>query len=521
MDLNYYFSLFLRRSHWFILVLLVCTVIGIGLARMLPTVYGAEARLVVESEQIPDELAASTVQTQATEQLQIIQQRILTRNILVEMANRLSIYGDRQANGEPPLDAADIVEDLRRRIKIEISGSSPAQRRGDPQATIVTVSFEAPTAQLAAAVTNEVVTLILREDVSMRTRVARQTLEFFEQDVEKLDRELSRKSAQIQTFKERNISSLPDSLDFRRSQQAAAQERLTQFERQEALLRDRRDRMIQLQGSADTSVELPSSTARSPEQQQLQQLKDERISLLAVLSPENPKVRVLEQRIAALEKIVAEQLVGTAVNESGQPMTAFDIQMADLEGQISYLVQQKEDARAEIEQLTASIAETPGNAIALATLEREYDAVQDQYNRAVANKARAETGDMIEALSKGQRISVIEQAIAPSAPTSPNRPVIAAAGIGGGMLAGLGLIALIELLTVGIRRPVDLVNGLGITPFATLPYLRSEDDIRRRRLIIWGSVVVALLGFALALWAIHSYLIPLDLLAERIRRAFG
>jgi uncharacterized protein involved in exopolysaccharide biosynthesis len=83
MDLKFYFSLFLRRLPWFLLLLALGSAIGITLARVLPPVYVAQARLVVESEQIPDSLAASTVQTKATEQLQIIQQRILTRATLI------------------------------------------------------------------------------------------------------------------------------------------------------------------------------------------------------------------------------------------------------------------------------------------------------------------------------------------------------------------------------------------------------------------------------------------------------
>ena len=66
--------------------------------------------------------------------------------------------------------------------------------------------------------------------------------------------------------------------------------------------------------------------------------------------------------------------------------------------------------------MRASIEATPGNAIALDTLERDYANTRTQYDQAVANRARAETGDLIEALAKGQRISVIEQAIAPREP---------------------------------------------------------------------------------------------------------
>ena len=155
MDLRFYLSLFLRQAHWFVLAVILGAGAGVVIAYALPTVYVAQARLVVESEQIPDELAASTVQTQATEQLQIIQQRILTRDILVEMANRLGIYAARRDQGKPMPGGDEVVEDLRQRITIQISGASPTQRRGEAYATIVTVSFRAPTGALAAAVTNE------------------------------------------------------------------------------------------------------------------------------------------------------------------------------------------------------------------------------------------------------------------------------------------------------------------------------------------------------------------------------
>ena len=139
-----------------------------------------------------------------------------------------------------------------------------------------------------------------------------------------------------------------------------------------------------------------------------------------------------------------------------------------------------------------------------------------QYDQAVANKARAETGDTIEALSKGQRISVIEQAIAPREPSSPNRPLIAAAGIGLGLLGGIGLIVLIELLKGAVRRPVDITAKLGITPFATLPYMRTAGQIRRRRNIIGLGFALVLLAIPAGLWLVHTQIMPLDLLLDRV-----
>ena len=506
-DLKFYLTLFLRRLHYFLFVLTLGSVIGLTLAWMLPPVYVAEARLVVESEQIPDELAASTVRVAASEQLQIIQQRILTRDTLIEMANRLQIYP--QTAPARRLAADQIVDDLRDRITIATTG-------GAAQATIVRVGFEAPTAALAATVTNEVVTLILRENVAMRTTVAGQTLEYFVQEVARLDRELASQGAAILAFKEANKEALPDSLEFRRSQQAAAQERLLQIGRDEAALADRRQGLVAIY-EATGRIAAPNANDMTAEARQLQALRDQMGAMLAVLSRQNPKVKLLENQITALEEIVAAQTATAApLAPEGKQLSPLDIQLADIDRQIDFLADLKAQITTELEGLRATIEATPSNSIALDTLERDYANSRTQYDQAVANKARAETGDTIEALSKGQRISVIEQAIAPREPSSPNRPLIAAAGIGLGLLGGIGLIVLIELLKGAVRRPVDITAKLGITPFATLPYMRTAGQVRRRRNIIGLGFALVLLAIPAGLWLVHTQIMPLDLLLDRV-----
>jgi len=516
MDFRFYLSLFLRRIHYFLIPFAVGSAIGLTLSRVLPPVYVAEARLLVESEQIPGNLAASTVQTQATEQLQIIQQRILTRAQLLDMANELKIYA--ATTPSQRMSADDIVTDLRKRININTSGGG--QGGSGQQATIVTVSFEAPDAQLSSAVTNDLVTLILQEDVQMRTGLAGQTLDFFVQEVDRLDKELAVRGAGILKFQEENLTSLPDSLAFRRTQQSTNQGRLQQLDRDDAALRDRHDRLVQLRASGG-SLASTQGQNQTPEQRQLQGLKDQLASSLLVLSPTNPKIPPLRVQIAALEKVVNEQLAGGALDAAGQQLSALDIQIADLEGQLKFNTDVRVQIDAEQEELRISIEATPGNAIRLDTLNRDYAALRAQYDQAVANKARAETGDMIETLSKGQRISVIEQAVTPLEPTSPNRLAIAAGGVGGGLAAGLGLVFLLELLNSAIRRPVDLTAKLGITPFGTLPLLRSRAQVRRRRIVVGAAFAVVMVAIPAGLWVVHTQVTPLDLLLNRVLDRVG
>ncbi|MEL6570597.1 MAG: lipopolysaccharide biosynthesis protein [Pseudomonadota bacterium] len=521
LDIGFYVALFLRRIHYFLILAVLGSAIGITLAVVLPAVYKAEALLIVESQQIPDELAATTVQTETTEQLQIIQQRILTRDSLLEMANRLGIYAPRAGEVAERMPADEIVQDMRNRITIETTGG--ASSRGPVQATIVRVSFEAPTAIMSATVTNEVVTLILQENVEIRTSVAGQTLEFFTEEVARLDQELATRGAEILAFQERNLEALPDSLEFRRQQQSAAQERLAQVERDEDILRDRRDRLFALyERTGDVGGLNTPVSNQTPEQRQLQSLKDELNTLLAVLSPENPRVKVMQAQVSALEKTVASQTAaGVEISATGLPLTAFEIQVADLDGQLDFLAAQKRQIKNTMEALRVSIEATPGNAITLDTLERDYANLRAQYDQAVSNRARAETGDTIEALAKGQRISVIEQAVAPREPVRPNRTILAAGGVGGGMMLGLTLVVLLELFSNAIRRPVDLTSKLGITPFGTVPLIRTRWEVVRRQTIIFASFAIAIVLIPAILWFVHVQVIPLDSVVDWVKDKAG
>ena len=164
LDLKFYLSIFWRRLPYFIVVALLIAALGISVAVLLPPVYRATASILVESEQIPDELAASTVGVNSTEQIQIIEQRLMTRNRLLDMARRLEIFAD-----QPKITASRIVEEMRDRTLFE------QLQLGKGGATAFTISFEAKTPGLSAEVTNEFVTLILQENVRLRTGRATDT----------------------------------------------------------------------------------------------------------------------------------------------------------------------------------------------------------------------------------------------------------------------------------------------------------------------------------------------------------
>lgn len=518
MDLGFYFKLLRRRIHYVVLFTAIGTAAGVTVALLLPAAYSASATLVVESEQIPDELAATTVQTGAQEALEIIRQRILTRARLLELANTFEIFGPPSGPERRGMMPDEVVESLREDIEISTTGGD---RRG-PAATLVTVSYTSDSATLSADVANDVVRQILEENVELRRGAAGETLAFFEAEVQRLGRELARRESELLSFQEENLDALPDSLEFRRSQQAALQERIQQLQRLEATLLDRRERLVTLYettGAVLTQQDAP----RSENEAQLQRLRRDLAMARTLLSENNPRLRLLETRVEAMQELVAEEQATSDVGavEGDVQLSAFEIQLSDIDGQIEASQQERARLTEELEALQETIAATPANTIRLQGMRRDYEAVQAQYERAVANRSAAETGDVIENLSKGQRISVLEQAIAPSSPNSPNRALIAAGGVVMGGAMGLGVVVLLELLNTSIRRPKDLETGLGIRAFGTLPLMRTPGQRLRRRLTILAALLAVAGGVPAALFYVHTQVMPLDLALRQAAETAG
>jgi hypothetical protein len=223
----------------------------------------------------------------------------------------------------------------------------------------------------------------------------------------------------------------------------------------------------------------------------------------------------LQLQLEALERAAVSQSVAAGTNEAGSEPTPYELQLAQIDGEIGYLVDQKAQVERELEALRLSLEATPRNAAQLAEMEREHEITRGQYVAAVNNLAQAQTGERIEVLSRGQRITVIEQAVLPVDPESPNRRLIAAASVLGGIAAGFGLVLLLELMNHTIRRPSEIVAKLGITPIATLPYIRTRGEQLIRRSILTGGFLIVAFGISGGLYALHVYYMPMDMLVER------
>ncbi|MEL6377419.1 MAG: hypothetical protein AAFQ04_09505 [Pseudomonadota bacterium] len=359
LDLRFYWKIFLRRFPVMAILFTLCTGLGVVSALRMPESFATSARLLVEEPQIPENMVSSTVRTDAVEQLDIIQQRLLTRANLIDIANRFDVYEDLR-EVEP-----DIVV---RRMNQDTTIRRSAGRN---QATLMTISFRGRSGQVVANVVNEYVTLVLEENASFRIGRAENTLDFFEQEVNRLGEELDAQSVRIATFKSENAAALPEDQSYRLGRQTLLQERLSLLERD---LRSSQSQRADLERIFQTTGRVGRENGhalQSPEERQLIAARAELDLLLDTYSTQNPRVTRQQSTVDRLEAIVAAQsaaiLETTEASASNvSPAEAmFQANLIEMDNRIDTLSSDVARTQEELSELQGAISASSVNGIQL------------------------------------------------------------------------------------------------------------------------------------------------------------
>jgi uncharacterized protein involved in exopolysaccharide biosynthesis len=294
----YYLGLLKRRWPFFLVPLLSVLLIGAAVTYLWPATYFSEGKILVQSQQIPTELVRPTVTSAAQERIQVIEQRTMTRDNLLAIADKFKLFPERRTL----MSSTQLVELMKKSIKIEPVAQPLAFSRGSSQnpTVIFTVGFEYGDPQNAARVANELVTRILDLDLRDRTSRATDTTKFLAREVQRLQLESSAIDAKL------------------------AQAKLSPA-----------------RASSRNNADQPAS--------QLAQLRAQLAEKSAIFSDRNYQIQALKRQIQALEKI-APQLSPTAANE--ETRTGATVQNPDVDA----LETQQKSIQANLEVATQKLA---------------------------------------------------------------------------------------------------------------------------------------------------------------------
>lgn len=191
LGLDHYLAIAKRRALYFAVTFTLVLLLGAFVTAIQRPIYEASGKVLVESQEIPTDLVRPTVTESANQRIQVMQQRIMTRDNLLGLVNKYGMF----AKQRQWLSGTELLDLMRERTTFKLVDIDTDQAR---QSTIAfTVSFDYEDPEVALKVTNDILTLILAEDAHNRTTRATETTNFLTRESQRLQSDLAAVEAQI------------------------------------------------------------------------------------------------------------------------------------------------------------------------------------------------------------------------------------------------------------------------------------------------------------------------------------
>jgi uncharacterized protein involved in exopolysaccharide biosynthesis len=196
--LRHYFELAKRRAFYFAIPFVLLFAVGVVVVAIQRPIYLAEGKILVETQEIPADLVRPTVTDTANQRIQVIQQRIMTRDNLLAIVNKFGLF----ASQKQWMSGTQLLDLMRERTELKLVDLTLPTVQSNLTIAF-TLSFEYENPDLAMRVANEFLTLILNEDARTRVTRASETTKFLEQEVRRLQGVVNATQGQIAEVKAR------------------------------------------------------------------------------------------------------------------------------------------------------------------------------------------------------------------------------------------------------------------------------------------------------------------------------
>jgi uncharacterized protein involved in exopolysaccharide biosynthesis len=195
LDPSYYLGILKKRIFYILIPFALVFACGAAAAMLWPPTYLSEGKILVESQQIPPDLVRPTVIATAKERIQVIQQRVMTRDNLLAVMDKYGMF----ANRRDSWSRSELLDLMRQNAVIKPLELD--QARPGSTTIAVTVGFTHERPDIATKVANDLITLFLNEDARNRTNRATETTKFLAREAQRLESEFASIEAKITELK--------------------------------------------------------------------------------------------------------------------------------------------------------------------------------------------------------------------------------------------------------------------------------------------------------------------------------
>lgn len=438
-DLRDYFEILIKRRKSFVISAGVVFALTLTLIFMWSSTYMSKATILIEEQDIPTDLVRSAVTSSASQRIQTISQRVMTRDILLQIAEKYNIFSE--ARKEDRIQ--DILDSMRKRISIDVVDlhvDKPGGRRGIVVIAF-TISFRHSNPEITKQVTSEIADLFLKRNESYRSAKANETLVFLTTEADIQSKQIAALEAKIATFKEQNQDSLPEMREINLSQVNYLERQQADTETQIRSLQERKFNLVGDLAQISPWSPLISSTGErvADPSSMLRVLRMQLVIAKTKYSTKHPTIVRLKHEIASMEKLTGSKgLASIAGIEPDNPA------YISLRARLNAVESELKSLRILSTQLEGKLFNY-GRRLELApqverdflSLSRDYDSALRRYQKIKDSQTEARVRRDLEK-TNAEEFTLIDPPQIPLNPIRPNRTLIGMIGFLLSLIAGLG-----------------------------------------------------------------------------------
>jgi succinoglycan biosynthesis transport protein ExoP len=476
-----YLDMLSRRKWWIIISIVGISTVVFGFSLLLPKEYRSETLILVEPQKIPDEYVRATVTSDATDRLQTISEEIMSRTRLANIIQKFNLYP--KLRDKKSMD--ELVAIMRQSITVDVLTDNKAEKHG---VGAFKLAFVAGSPQVACEVTQELADQFIKENLKVRDQQAVGTQQFMSDQVLTARKQLEAQEEKIRQFNSAHLGALPE--QEQTNLQLVSQYQSLEQSNSEAIDRATQQRaylqsMLSISGAKEKTVQAPPT----PTQLELAAKKKELSAARQKYTDSYPDVIALRADVQALEQQVKSEPppkleAPTSIAAAAGPDQAeqFQGQLVSINSEIRSRTAREAELEGQIRGLQGRIAILPEVQSQFADLNRDYQAMQKNYQSLIEKESASGMAADLEHRDDSEQFRILDPANLPTKPSSPNLLMINGAGILSSIIVGLLLALVVEIRDATIHDTLDVERYLSIPVISAIPAIPGPAELSTTRL---------------------------------------
>ena len=472
-----------RRKFLALSVLAVTLAIALTVTLAMPGIYRSTATVLVARPEMTAPSARSPLTGELEARLNRIGEEIQSRSRLEALLDKFDIYGPNQK-----ADVEKTVARLRRDIKVEMRAVDLGmQGRGTTVAFAVTFRGRDP--ETTAKVANELASLYVAENSTIRERRAADAVQDIKREVDDAQKRIDEQDKRTNDFKRRNMGQLPEQVAANLAMLERLNAQLALNNHNQIVAAERRTALRRRASDNDTQA---AATPEEALQMRLYQLNADLVKLQRQYSDKYPDVINTKAEIETTKKQLAElsatqpKSSSAAAKPAPPPQNQGDTEMAALKAE-------DERLRRMIAAYQSRVEMAPEREQELQQLSRDYRATREMYDAVLKRYHDAQAAVDVERRRAGEEFQILERAVPASEPSAPNRPKLILLGVVLSLAVAGAAVMLAEQIDASFHSVDDLRAFSKLPVLVTIPQITTRADRVRRR---WRLQLAAFAGVA-------------------------